>query len=124
MRRHSKTLVAAALSAGLLLFAGCGDDSGGGDNSDPVASFNFTPNCTTSSTDEVSFMSTSSDPDGNTLTCNWTFSQGTPGASNICNPTGVTFPNQNPYTVTLIVNDGQGGMDSTSMNVEPCQAAN
>jgi len=32
----------------------------------------------------------------------------------------VTFPNAAPYTVTLTIDDGNGGTDTTSMSIAPC----
>ena len=118
----------------VLFLAACGGDDGDGNptpdananadadpnNTAPVASFTFTPDCTSSGQDPISFTSNSTDVDGDTLTCSWTFSSGTPGSSTDCSVTGVTFPNQAPYPVTLEVDDGNGGTNSTMELIAPC----
>jgi hypothetical protein len=93
--------------------------SGGSVPGAPMASFTMNPTCTMSSTDPISFTSTSTDPEGDTLTCSWVFSSGTPGTGDMCSVSGVTFPNFAPYTVTLTVSDGTNS-DMASMQIGPC----
>ena len=62
--------------------------------------------------DSVSFSgSGSSDPEGDALTYEWDFGDGTTGSG-----IGIThiYNDANTYTVTLTVNDGWGGIDSDS----------
>jgi hypothetical protein len=132
-----------ALALGcVLVVAGCGDDGGdddpidaGGDVIDaaandvdsgstgqaPTASFTVTPDCTMNAQTGIDFASTSTDPDGDTLTCMWTFASATNSPiRNECSVTGVTFPHFNPYPCTLVVDDGNGNTDMTTINVAPC----
>ena len=111
-----------------LAASGCGDDGSDGDpqvdappgNGEPTATFTMTPDCTSAATDEITFTSTSTDPDGDTLTCDWVFGSGTPSSGSECTVDGVTFPNAAPYPVTLTVQDGNGGEATTTMNIGPC----
>lgn len=117
--------------AGLLLVTvsavGCGgDDTGDGSGSGdpPVASFTFNPDCTMSNSDVITFTSTSTDTeDGSSLECSWLFSNGTPSSSASCTAM-VTFPNLNPYNITLTVTDSDGNSNSFSDQIDRCSAAN
>lgn len=106
--------------------AACGDDGdepqidAPPDNSAPVASFTMDPDCTTDQTTEVTFTSTSTDADGDNLTCSWTFDSGTPETSAECTTMGVTFPSAAPYDVTLTVDDGNDGQATATMQIAPC----
>lgn len=115
-----------ALTTLTLALGGCSDD---GDappvdapppNNPPEASFTMDPDCTTDDTTQITFTSTSMDPDGDPLTCVWTFTSGTPDSSTDCTTMGVTFPSVSPYNVILTVDDGNDGMGSTSMQIAPC----
>lgn len=116
--------ICGTLLIGALASFGCGGDDGdggGGSGDPPAASFTFTPDCTMSSSDAVTFTSTATDPeDGSDLDCSWTFASGTPSSSVECEVSGVTFPNRNPYAVTLIVTDSDGNTDSVQESVAPC----
>ena len=68
----------------------------------------------------VIFTSTSTDADGDALSCSWTFNSGSPGNATDCEVSGVTFPNAAPYDVTLSVDDGNGGQASATMAIAPC----
>lgn len=118
-------LVVSCFLIASLCAVGCGGDDegddGGGMGDAPVADFTFSPNCTSSATDPVTFTSTSTDTeDGTTLECSWTFSSGTPSSSVQCEQSGVTFPNANPYSVRLQVTDSDGNTDSLQMMISPC----
>lgn len=126
MLRSFRMILMLGLASSALALSGCGGDDDdppdamGGGNADPVAMFTMTPDCTTSNTTPVTFTSTSTDADGDTLTCSWTFASGTPSSGNTCEVTGVTFPNAAPYQITLGVDDGNGGTDSLQMTLSPC----
>ena len=114
-----------ALATATLGLTACSDDGDGGEvdappaNNPPVAAFTMTPDCTVDQTTVITFASTSTDPDGDELTCSWTFTSGTPDASTECTQ-DVTFPSVAPYDVTLTVSDPLGGQASTSMQIAPC----
>jgi len=80
----------------------------------------MTPDCTSSSAPQVTFRSTSPDPDQQQLSCSWVFGSGNPGASTQCTVEGVTFPNVAPYDITLTVEDPDGHTDVASGTIEPC----
>jgi hypothetical protein len=113
-------------------FIACGDDGGGDDGGNnnnnnangaaPVASFTMTPDCTSSNADPITFTndSTDADTDKANWTCQWTFNQGTPPDSNLCDPPTVTFPHLNPYTVTLVVTDPEGNSDTATDTIDKC----
>ena len=109
------------LVAGVSLLSACGeetDDNNNG-NTAPTASFSANPTCTVNSNTVVTFTSTSTDADGDTLACSWVIGNGTPPESTDCT-TMHTFPSAAPYTITLTVEDGNGGTDTTSQTVGPC----
>jgi PKD repeat protein len=126
-RLTSRLLAALSVCAlTVTLGTGCGDDDGGptidamtGGGGAPTASFTMDPDCTSSSSTEVTFTSTSTDPSDLALTCAWTFASGTPLNSTECTVTGVTFPNAAPYTVTLTVNNGTESATATQ-SIGPC----
>ena len=123
MKTGLSTLIAVTC---LLSVPACGSDDGGGgidaapSNRAPSATFTRDPTCTTSNTTAVTFTSTATDPDGDALTCKWRFAAGTPPTSTDCVTSGVTFPNQAPYNVTLTVDDGKGGTDKIISPIAPC----
>lgn len=121
--------------AALTLSLGCGDDGGdgggeadaapdtadaSGDNAAPAAAMTFDPECTDSDATVVTFASASTDADGDTLTCSWTFASGTPSTSTECEGVEVTFPSVAPYDVTLTVDDGNGNTDAVTESIAPC----
>ena len=126
------------LTSMLALAAACGgdDEADGNDASDatstaaatqsgssnqpPTASFTAEPSCTSSNSTEVTFTSTSTDPDGDELSHSWDIMSGNPSSATGRVVTGVTFPNVAPYPVTLSGDDGRGGTDSETMNMGPC----
>ncbi len=83
-------------------------------NRAPTASF------TTSATEaevgvEITFTSTSTDPDtADTLTCSWNFGDNT--TSTEVNPKH-TYDSAGTYTVTLTVDDGNGGTDTYTTEI-------
>ncbi len=89
-------------------------------NQPPTASFSSDPSCTSSNSTEVTFTSTSTDPDGDELSHSWDIRSGNPSSATGPVVSGVTFPNIAPYPVTLSVDDGRGGTDSATVNVGPC----
>jgi len=120
-------LLAGTFVVAAFALVGCGDDGGGdggnGMGQPPVADFSFTPNCTSASTTEITFTSTSTDPeDGTDLACAWSFGSCTSGncTSTQCTQSGVTFPNVTPYPVVLEVTDSDGNSDTVSMMIGPC----
>jgi len=126
MTETIRSLTKLALVAGLLAL-GCGGDDSGPDidaaaGQDPTASFTITPDCTTTSSDEIEFVSTSTDPQSQTLTCSWNFASCTNGSctSTNCTQGGITFPNAAPYTITLTVTDTDGNDDTTTMTIDRC----
>jgi PKD repeat protein/glucose/arabinose dehydrogenase len=62
--------------------------------------------------------STSSDPDGDTLTYDWDFGDGSTHSS-AANPTHPYNDGSRNFTATLTVRDGKGGSDSTSVLISP-----
>ena len=132
--------VIAALASVLALAAACGDDGddegdangapdatptaaatqSGPANQPPTASFTAEPSCTSSNSTEVTFTSTSTDPDGDELSHSWDIRSGNPSSATGQVVSGVTFPNVRAYPVTLSVDDARGGTDSATMNMAPC----
>lgn len=127
-----------AMLAAILVAAACGSDSSGpSSSSDPsnpmnpppatnnpaVASFTASPTSVPAGDANTTVVtldgSASSDPDGDSLTFSWTVPSGTfvNGTAATSVIPQVTFPGTGPYTVTLVVNDGNGGSDSTSFTV-------
>ncbi len=90
-------------------------DDGTIENNFPLADF-ITDKVTGLAPLEVSFdASNSSDPKGNPLTYNWDFGDG-----NIANGQKVThtFDTIGEYTVTLTVDNGQGGTDTKTITIK------
>lgn len=84
-------------------------------NQIPNASINATPTSGNSPL-TVSFDgSNSSDPDGDNLTYAWNFGDGQTGTGVIVSH---TYTNVGIYTATLTVNDGNGGSNQVSINIE------
>ncbi|MEM2874259.1 MAG: PKD domain-containing protein [Candidatus Nanoarchaeia archaeon] len=82
----------------------------GGGNRAPIAAFTYTVSDLTVNVD----ASASSDPDGDTLTYNWDFGDGTIGSGK----TAVhTYASAGAYTIKLTVDDGKGGVDTESILV-------
>lgn len=96
---------------------GDGDDS---QNQSPVASFRLDPEDGPAPL-TVEFSSTSSDPDGDTLTHEWDFGDGQ--TDSVANPRH-KFQEPGSYTVTLKVTDPGDLSDSVSRDVEVQQRAN
>ena len=59
----------------------------------------------------------STDPDGDPLTYEWSFGDGTPGSTQP-NPSH-TYTNPGNYTATLTVSDGRGGQDPETVQISP-----
>jgi len=91
---------------------------GGGKNNPPTASFSIMPESPTPD-DTIIGVSTSSDPDGDTLTYSWYFNG--EYDENIGNLPNWTWPNPQAgeHTIKLVVDDGKGGSDeySRKMNI-------
>lgn len=108
--------VALFLTMGLM-FIGCGDDTSSPTN-DPPEITNLTADpATVEPTGITTITCTSNDPDGNELTYTWTAGAGT------LSGTGATVTWRAPagggsYTVSVTVDDGQGGSVSDSAMVE------
>ncbi|MEN8145685.1 MAG: PKD domain-containing protein [Gemmatimonadota bacterium] len=96
----------------------------GSANVAPTAAFVATPTTVPAGDGNMTIVtldaSTSSDPDGESLTYSWTVPSGTFEAGTDANSeiAQVTFPGAAPYTVTLVVDDGNGGTDSTSFTIQ------
>jgi PKD repeat protein len=78
-------------------------------NNPPGASFTF------SCSDLVcSFTNTSTDSDGSVVAWSWGFGE---GASSVEQSPSHTYASDGTYTVTLVVTDDDGGIDTTSQGV-------
>ena len=92
-----------------------------GTNRIPIASFSITPQAPTTS-DTIIASSTSTDPDGDSLTYSW-FRDG--AQANECNNMAYCVwanPTAGIHTINLSVNDGNGGTASTQNQVNVTQA--
>lgn len=93
-------------------------------NTAPAASFAFSPGRPNEG-QNATFTSTSSDPDGNPLSCSWSFSDGTTASG--CS-VGKVFNSGGSRSATLTVSDGFGGSNSSSqgfaVNRRPNAAVN
>jgi pimeloyl-ACP methyl ester carboxylesterase len=89
---------------------------GGGKNNPPTASFSIMPESPTPD-DTIIGVSTSSDPDGDTLTYSWYFNG--EYDENIGNLPNWTWPNPQAgeHTIKLVVDDGKGGSDEYSRKI-------
>jgi len=82
------------------------------ENRAPIAGFSVSPTDGIDTETSVSFdASASSDPDGDSLQYAWDFGDGSTASGMTASH---TFGSAGSYTVTLEVNDGDGGVDSTS----------
>lgn len=128
MRQRRGTLsLALVLVAGL---AACGDDEEGDggmtmpENSPPVAAVEADPTSVPQGDDNQTVVtidaSGSTDPDGDTLSFEWTVPSGTfvNGTTDTDPVIQVTFPGAAPYTVMVVVSDGNGGSDSAQVTIE------
>lgn len=88
--------------------------TGGGGNSNPVAAASATPTSGFAPLTVAFDGSASSDADGDALTYAWDFGEGNSATGSSPNH---TFTNVGTYTVTLTVNDGNGGTNSTTLNI-------
>lgn len=79
-------------------------------NDDPIAAFSWSPQPVDAGT-EVTFSSTSTDSDGNIISWEWTFGDGTRGSGHLAPH---TFVDDGVYTVTLTVTDNCGATNSVS----------
>ncbi|MFT4874965.1 MAG: serine protease [Halioglobus sp.] len=80
-------------------------------NRAPVAVFSVSPDTDIDTETPVSFdASGSSDPDGDSLSYAWSFGDGVTATGGT---TSHTFGSEREYTVTLTVNDGDGGVAET-----------
>lgn len=92
----------------------------GGGNSAPTAAVNATPKSGTAPL-LVSFSSAgSSDPEGSTLTYNWTFGDG--GTSTQANPS-YTYSTAGTYTAKVTVSDGTNSATSTNLTISVSAAS-
>lgn len=82
-------------------------------NKDPVAAFTYAPD-NPSTADNISFIDTSTDPDGTISSWSWDFGDG--GDSTEKNPTH-RFVDDGNYDVELTVTDNAGGQDTESKTV-------
>ncbi len=90
-------------------------------NQFPIASFTIAPQSPTTS-DTIIASSTSTDPDGDTLTYSW-YRDGTQ-ANDFNNTPYLAWatPTAGTHTISIMVNDGRGGSASTQMQVNVTQA--
>jgi hypothetical protein len=90
-------------------------------NQFPVASFTIAPQSPTTA-DTIIASSTSTDPDGDTLTYSW-YRDGTQ-ANDFNNTPYLAWatPSAGTHTISIMVNDGRGGSASTQMQVNVTQA--
>lgn len=118
-------VVVIIIIAALWFFVLGGDDSDNGDNGDenqpPTAAFTYTPSEVYANA-TVSFdASGSSDPDGDDLEYTWDFDDPYADSGNPNTDSGVTashiFTIPGDYNVTMVVEDGKGGIDELGKNI-------
>ena len=85
----------------------------GSTNHAPVASFTYSPSSPTTA-DEIEFNSTSTDPDGDSLSCFWKFGDGDTSTS--CNSMH-KYHTAGTYTVELNVVDPSGAYDVATQSI-------
>jgi PKD repeat protein len=81
----------------------------------PIADFSFGPANPNAGLTTVFFQNGSTDPDGDSLSFNWNFGDGS-GPSTARNPSHV-FATPGNKVVRLTVNDGKGGVDDVTQTV-------
>lgn len=92
-------------SIGILIFFNIGSQEG---NKPPSASFNWSPHSPRPG-DNISFdASQSNDPDGNIVSYEWNFGDGTTASGKTVSH---SYQVAQPYDVTLIVTDDDGALD-------------
>ena len=103
-------LMVAAVISGCTLFNGA-----------PIASFNASP--TTGSAPLLVEVNASSsiDPDGDTMTFNWDFGDGTFGAGSLATH---TYADEGQFTIRLTVTDSQGKQSSTAQTIWVIEPSN
>lgn len=90
-------------------------------NRSPTAATNAIPSSGTAPLDVQFFGDYSSDPDGDPLTYDWDFGDGTPHGT-ATNPSH-TYALPGTYTARLTVSDGRGGSDSDTVQVSAGNSA-
>jgi hypothetical protein len=88
-------------------------------NSPPLAAFRAQPRCADELGSTLQLVSTSVDPDDDALRCQFSIGAGLPTIADECVVDVQLFLGE-PQPVTLIVDDGHGGVDAVTMNVGPC----
>jgi len=91
---------------------------GGGQNQPPNAGFQVSPS-NPNAGQSVSFTDQSSDPNGDSLSYQWTFGDGNSDSS--ANPSH-SYASAGQYTVTLNVQDGNGGSDTATQTIQVASA--
>ncbi len=133
IRRHLHTSIVAAIFGLALALAGCDDDDNnpvgpnpGGDdtgNNPPTAMVSASPTTVPRADNNQTVVTItaedSTDPDGDALSFSWTVPSGTfvNGTNNGNETVQVTFPGAAPYTVTVVVSDGNGGSDNAQVTI-------
>ena len=104
----------------VLAILGCDDGPAGPENAAPVASISASPQNVPAGDGNQTIValdaSESTDPDGDTISFQWTVPNGTfeNGTSATDALIEVSFPGTAPYEVVLVVADGNGGTDEAS----------
>jgi hypothetical protein len=108
-----------------LLVAACGgDEVTGPENDPPVAAVSANPTQVPPGDGNSTIVtidgSASTDPNGDALSYSWTVPSGTfENGTTAADPTiEVSFPGAAPYTVTLVVDDGNGETDSATFTIQ------
>ena len=95
-----------ATAATFALAAGTAVD---GINRAPIASFVIEPPCLPEQETTVTLSSTSVDPDGDVVACEWSVPTLNIGSDNGCQVSGSAFLNADGIPIELTVRDGRGG---------------